>query len=539
MSFSHYYHTLRYLRPIQIYGRVWRRLYPVRPDLSSAPSLHQPSGDWLNIATRPISMLGVDTFQFLNVVGKACCAVDWNDPQKEKLWLYNLHYFDDLNAADAEDRVEWHRALISRWIVENPPGVGNGWESYPTSLRIVNWIKWALKGNRLEATWIHSLAVQVRWLRSHIEWHLLGNHLFANAKALVFAGLFFEGKESDEWLEKGLAILLREVPEQILNDGGHFELSPMYHAIILEDILDMLNVIVAKPGQVSLAVVSQWHKIVARMLGWLKGLTHPDGKIAFFNDAAVGIAPDYTVLEEYAQHLGVEAVSAKSTGISTLFADSGYVRLERGDAVAILDVAQVGPDYLPGHAHADTLSFELSLFGQRVVVNSGTSQYGLGAERLRQRGTAAHSTVSINGADSSEVWSGFRVAQRARPFGLKVEDGSVTCAHDGYRRLPGHPTHRRNWKLTEDTFQVTDIVEGGFQDAVAHYFLHPAVTVTSEGKCGQLRLPDGQIVRWSAVGGAVRIVSASWHSEFGLSVPCKCIEILFEGREASMKFAWN
>lgn len=491
------------------------------------------------MATRPISMLGVDTFQFLNVVGKACCAADWNDPQKEKLWLYNLHYFDDLNAAGAEDRVEWHRALIARWIRENSGGTGNGWEPYPTSLRIVNWIKWALKGNRLEATWISSLAVQVRWLRRHIEWHLLGNHLFANAKAFVFAGLFFDGKEADEWLEKGMSILQREVPEQILDDGGHFELSPMYHAIILEDILDLLNVTGARPGQVPQVVVFQWHQVVARMLSWLKGLTHPDGRIAFFNDAAMGIAPDYALLEEYARHLGIDAVPAKSTGSSSHFMDSGYVRLERGNAVALLDVAQVGPDYLPGHAHADTLSFELSLFGQRVVVNSGTSQYGLGAERLRQRGTTTHSTVSINGADSSEVWSGFRVAQRARPFGLKVEEGRVTCAHDGYRRLHGHPTHRRSWELTEDTFQVTDNIEGGFQDAVARYFFHPAVTVNSEGKRGQLRLPDGQTVRWSAVGGTARVVSASWHPEFGLSVPCKCIEILFEGREASMEFAWS
>ena len=40
---------------------------------------------------------------------------------------------------------------------------------------------------------------------------------------------------------------------------------------------------------------------------------------------------------------------------------------------AIFDVAPLGPDYLPGHGHADTLSFELSLFGHRFITNSGTS----------------------------------------------------------------------------------------------------------------------------------------------------------------------
>jgi uncharacterized heparinase superfamily protein len=525
---------------MQTYGRLWHRLLnPSCPNLRLAPSLRQPSWDWLNFPIRQKSMLGNDTFQFLNVVGKARCADDWNDLQKEKLWLYNLHYFDDLNAVGAENRVEWHRALIARWIKENTPGVGNGWEPYPTSLRIVNWIKWALNGNILEATWIHSLAVQVRWLRRHIEWHLLGNHLFANAKTLVFAGLFFEGEEADEWLEKGLEILKREVSEQILEDGGHFELSPMYHAIILEDILDLVNATCTWPGHVPNVLVSQWREVGARMLCWLKGLTHPDGGIAFFNDAAFGIAPGYAVLEEYAQRLRIDTASAKSAEICTHFADSGYVRLERGNAVALLDVAQIGPIYLPGHAHADTLSFELSLFGQRVVVNSGTAQYGLGPERLRQRGTAAHSTVTVNGADSSEVWSGFRVARRARPFGLEVQEGIVTCAHDGYRRLHGHPIHRRSWRLAEHSLKVVDTIEGGFHEAVARFYLHPAVEVISESKDVFLRLPEGRVVRWSTVGGTARVVSAAWHPEFGLSVPCKCIEILFEGREASMKFAWD
>ena len=88
--------------------------------------------------------------------------------------------------------------------------------------------------------------MQVRFLRKRLEIHLLGNHLFANAKALVFAGLYFTGNEADEWLGKGLAILEREVPEQVLRDGGHFERSPMHHGIILEDLLDLLNVFAHK-----------------------------------------------------------------------------------------------------------------------------------------------------------------------------------------------------------------------------------------------------------------------------------------------------
>ena len=127
-------------------------------------------------------------------------AADWNRPDWPKLWLYNLHYFDDLVAEGAATRGGWHYELIRRWIAENPPGQGNGWEPYPVSLRLVNWVKWALAGNALGAEAVQSLAVQTRWLRRRLEIHLLGNHIWANAKALVFAGAFFQGEAPSVWL---------------------------------------------------------------------------------------------------------------------------------------------------------------------------------------------------------------------------------------------------------------------------------------------------------------------------------------------------
>ena len=55
------------------------------------------------------------------------------------------------------------------------------------------------------------------------------------------AGAYFDGPAADFWLRRGLFILRRELAEQVLEDGGHFELSPMYHALILEDLLDLVN----------------------------------------------------------------------------------------------------------------------------------------------------------------------------------------------------------------------------------------------------------------------------------------------------------
>ena len=83
-------------------------------------------------------MPGEGLCRFLNETHDITSPTFWNAPTLEKLWLYNLHYFDDLNAVDANTRCLWHKSLIGRWILENPPGKGNGWEPYPASLRIVN-----------------------------------------------------------------------------------------------------------------------------------------------------------------------------------------------------------------------------------------------------------------------------------------------------------------------------------------------------------------------------------------------------------------
>jgi len=219
-TWQRYWHTLRHLRSVQFYGRLWFRLYRPRPELQPPPMRRLASWAWAAPLLRPVSMLGPARFRFLNQIYDVPGPEAWNDPALDKLWLYNLHYFDDLNAAKAPARADWHRALVRRWISENPPGQGNGWEPYPTSLRIVNWVKWLLRESSTasagtgDVAMIQSLVTQAHWLRKRLEYHLLGNHLFANAKALVFAGAFFVGSEAAHWLRLGQRLLRRELQGQ-------------------------------------------------------------------------------------------------------------------------------------------------------------------------------------------------------------------------------------------------------------------------------------------------------------------------------------
>jgi uncharacterized heparinase superfamily protein len=488
------------------------------------------------------------TFRLLNETHTLARPGDWDEQGIDKLWRYNLHYFDDLNARNAAGRHAWHRDLMTRWVAENPPGQGTGWEPYPTSLRIVNWIKWVLAGNELSQTCRQSLAVQARWLFRRLEIHLQGNHLFANAKALVFVGLFFEGAEAKHWLDKGLSILEREVPEQILQDGGHFERSTMYHALTLEDLLDLCNVTAAYHDAISPGLQSRlaaWPAVIERMRQWLAAMCHPDGEIGFFNDSAMGIAPSPAELDAYAGRMGFAPLPPLRDGV-TNFADSGYIRIQHGPMTALLDVAPVGPDHLPGHAHADTLSFELSLFGQRVVVNSGTSCYGLSPERLRQRGTAAHSTVVIDRENSSEVWSGFRVARRAMPRLVSIDENSseikVTTCHNGYERLPGKNIHQRSWTVLGNSLLIQDELSGPFSKAEAHFHLHPLIKIASRS-AGEnklvLWLPDGRNVFLTIEGGTVSLDASSWHPSFGCSEPNICLVVQLRDQVLRTTIDWS
>lgn len=535
-----FFHTVRYIKPIQFVYRGWYRLYRPRVVLSSTAVCRERKGSWVNPIAKPSRLASPWQFTFLAVTRDCLFPADWNNSAIEKLWLYNLHYFDELQAEDAEEKRALHRELLCRWMAENPVGVGNGWEPYPLSLCIVNLIKWLLAGNPPPEGLLRSLAVQARWLTKRLEYHLLGNHLFANAKALVFAGLFFGGDEGDEWLRRGMAILKRQVPEQILDDGGHFERSPMYHSIILEDMLDMVNLFQAYGRECP----ALWREKVSAMLGWLGAMVHPDGQIGLFNDAAFAIAARPVEVFAYAARLGFDGLGggAQAGGGLKRLKESGYIRLQSEAAVMLLDVGEIGPEYLPGHAHADTLSFEMSVFGKRVIVDSGTSCYGLSAERLRQRETAAHNTVTVDGENSSEVWSGFRVARRARPFGLLVEEGErarVRCSHDGYRRLKGKVVHTRCWEMAEREVVITDSLDGKFAKACGHLHFHPEIRVAEVGT-GRFAaaLAGGEMVHIEVVGGVAEVVGSSYHPEFGVRVENRCIRMLFDGKECVTRMRW-
>ncbi len=571
-----YLRTVRLLKPKQVLYRLWYGLRKRLPDYSYRSDKARPE----NISWAPLTPAvpfpdypAIDTdavargeFSFLNIQERYDQQPEWSDAGKSRLWRYNLHYFNYL-LGKARLSEQAALSLIRHWIRENPPGTADAWDPFPTSLRIVNWIKYIGGGitDQSEPTAVlmdisESIYEQTCWLASWLEHHILANHIFKNAKALLFAGFFFSGPQALRWRTQGLNLLRRELAEQILPDGGHFERSPMYHAMILEDCLDMINVCHPQlQASHSPAFVQKTSKTgntlwripetklsssrlkdfcdrllhtSEKMMHYLVGMTHPDGQMALFNDAAFGIERSPENLQIFFENLTGKRVVIPQGPIWS-FPESGYFILapQTGDRL-IMDCGPVGPDYQPGHAHCDLLSFELSLQGRRVIVDSGCFQYEDASIRQYNRGNAGHNSVTIDGRNQSEVWGAHRVARRAYPIEARLEaraHGSLcfSGAHNGYRHLSGSPIHRRTVTWSGDELLIEDRVEGcGRHDIQSRLHIHPNLLVVINN--GKATIHDGPVLlAIIAPAGSGRIeLEAGWYCpEFGMRQSCNVLFI--------------
>ncbi|MGC4097165.1 MAG: alginate lyase family protein [Nitrospira sp.] len=530
-----YLRTATYLRPIQFIHLIRNRLHLNSRKLPSNPRVRLRSGVGFNTGiTEGHRAHDDDSFIFLNTARSFPNGIpDWVCRDMPKLWRYNLHYFDYLH--DSRRSFESKCLLISDWIRCNPPGTEDAWEPYTVSLRIVNWIKFLLLINDREARreplpppdWTNSLYHQALWLERHIEYHLLANHYLKNGVALLFAGMYFEGIDADRWLEKGREIVQSELKEQFLADGGHFERSPMYHSISVVDYLDVLNLVQTSSAAISCELADHVANQTTRALDFLNGICMPDGAIPLFNDSAFGIAPTPDQIFAYAEKVMGYKTSSLSNGmVVRSFPSSGYYACQMADDMIIVDCGVIGPDYQPGHAHCDTLSYELAIDGRRVVVDSGVCDYEPSQERAYARSTRAHNTVVVDGMEQSEIWGVFRVARRARPILGRIdttESQSVLFegAHDGYRRLHGKPIHRRTISYDgRGSWVIADIVEGsGTHRMESLVHIHPDCTVVEAGACCVSIERCGEPIATIEALGTCRmtIERGCYFSEFGLS----------------------
>jgi len=602
------FHTVRHLKASQVGARLarapkrvllrrwgpsylrWLRRAKDPPRASDLPRLvgrdlvarGAADGPELEAALTRAEHLLQRRFRFHHHGEAWCDPIDWHRPEGNLLWRYTLNGFVvglDLGLlylrTGRDEAYRGFRELATSWIDRNPCGRTVGWDPYPTSRRIVHWIlagrlfgETLWEDARFAGRFLASLSDQVLFLERNLERHLGGNHLWENFWALTLAGLFFEGADGARWLERGRRGLWEQVREQVLDDGGHYERSPHYHVLMARSLVEAGTAL----RQSGAGLPADVEERLRRMMGFLSRILHPDGRIPLLNDSVLGEVEPASVLHHGAVFLADPTLKgrAESFGLwpELWMGEEGHRRFEEwpvqershraacpatglfvlggrvGDRM-IVDAGPVGPDFLPGHGHADTLSFELSCGMRRFVVDSGVGEYyGDKAWRDYERGTRAHNTVEIDGENQSDVWGQFRVGRRARPRDVRWRDEQslaiLRASHDGYGRLPGRPRHTRTVIETDGGFWlVVDEIRGaGFHRCVSRLHLHPECRVEGAEDLGlRISRADASIgVRWApgvklALRRGEREPLQGWYApEFGLRIPGVVVEATAEGR---------
>ncbi|KRB81494.1 hypothetical protein ASE00_16115 [Sphingomonas sp. Root710] len=395
-----------------------------------------------------------------------------------QLWRMHLHYMEFLEEASPAQTIDW----MLQWIAANPPTRPgcwrDSWSPYTISIRTVVWMQQITRAAgqltpEAEALIADSLAEQLRYLVDYLETDIGGNHLIKNIKALLWASSFFEGEEAARWRRLGITHLRQELDAQILRDGVHFERSLSYHAQVFADLLEIRSLPLSADDSADLDLDPR----LSAMAQALADLTHPDGLAVLFNDSGLGMAySPGPCLDAYARLTGERPMPRPVFS----FPDAGYFGARSEHAYCVADCGPIAPDALPAHGHADVLSFELSLGGQRFIVDQAVFEYVAGSRRQASRSAASHNGLCLDGADQADFFGSFRAGRRpritARAFDVRDPGFRLEGEHDGFANLRGAPIHQRVFLWGEGRLVIEDALLGhADRPGEIAFLLHPDV----------------------------------------------------------------
>lgn len=423
-------------------------------------------------------------------------------------------------------------AHIRELVDRVPPGHGVVWDPYPVAMRILNLVaaRELLLGtaSREDAAFLNGrllveLARHARWLTATLEVHLLGNHLFTDGAALFVAGCALQAEGSHVWEAVGRAIITRSLVNDVLPDGGHAERSPMYAAIYL----DQLEYVIAAARGAAIAPPAGAVTNAIALGRFLLETAHPDGEIPLFGDSALneapapadvagalGLAPESLRTRLYGPVASASIPTAEGPTVRA-FPETGLHTVRSHDTFFVLDAGPLGTSDQPGHAHADALSFELSWKGRRLIVDGGAGLYEADERRAYFRGPFAHSSVSVDGRGSDEVWASWRAGRRA------TIEPVIHTALDGVHVFRSALVSAWGWKqerlivlALDRALLVIDRVDRVAPEnrVLSHVHFDPGVELKLWGDHAEVR--QGEHVL-----GLCRVLGAGWTSYEGDAAP--------------------
>ena len=400
--------------------------------------------------------------------------------------------------------IEEARQQMESWLADNPFLRGINWASaLETGFRALSWI-WVdhLAGTAMPAAFRQTLVTALYrhgcFLEDNLSIYFSPNtHLIGEAVALSTLGLLYpEFPQSARWQARASEVLEGEMESQVMADGSHVEQAAYYHLYALDFFL--WHAVRAKPS-------ARFRTKLTRMADYLDALLGPAGRLPFIGDddggrvfhpygarTAFGAAsmatcavlldrPEWIrspedLAEQAAWWIGEPALrrapAPRPRACSRLFPNAGVAIMTAGDVQIVAKAGGFGPGSA-GHSHSDVLSFVCRRGIRWLLIDPGTYTYVGGAEwRDRFRGSAAHNTIRIDGADQAQPAGPFRWDGRPE---VRIHDWKSTaerdlldaeCRYAGFR-------HRRCWLfLKPDVLLILDRVDGPPGEHLVEQFWH-------------------------------------------------------------------
>jgi hypothetical protein len=374
--------------------------------------------------------------------------------------------------------------LFEDWAEKNPPNVGVNWVSgQEAAFRVMSWC-FGLGGffSSPSSTAARVLNL-VRVIEKHgeriagfIEYALSqrNNHGISEAAGLfTIAVLFPQLRRAEEWREVGRELIIKQLQEQVYQDGSYIQHSFNYERVMLDDMVWVIRL-----GELNEArFPPETYELLATAARFMLQFCDPktgrmpnyggnDGSLVLplsscdYQDFRPSIqAAYYLTHREFCFGNGPwnevvdrlfhddpsfsSAAHPQTSRLESASKSSQYMKLQARESYCMLRAAR----YRNRPAQADQLHVDLWWRGENIACDAGTYLYN-GADPWSNvlAGTNVHNTVSIADKDQMTRAGRFLCLDWAQAdsacYRVDSRGMAIEAEHDGYRSLG--ITHRRS-----------------------------------------------------------------------------------------------